>query len=131
MTVIPVEQETPVLEPLSRSGRALMHRACGDREVQRLFATGTRVDTGTWFRGARVWVGVLPDGLALIADGPRPLVQHIAAPDLHGSLYNHVTGELILAPAAGAAVRALRIDPLSAQWICARVLRGDELPACR
>jgi len=39
------------------------------------------------------------------------MAQELAAGDLRQSLYNHVTGEFLLAPAGAARVRRLRMPP--------------------
>jgi hypothetical protein len=93
--------------------RLLDDLARGD-PVSDLVRSGTRVDVGSWLGRARVWTGCVPDALLLLAAGPRPYAQRIPLSDLGESRYNHVTGELVLAPAEGADIRALKIPPLEA-----------------
>jgi hypothetical protein len=74
--------------------------------------TGSRVDVGSWFRKVRVLACVLPDELFLVAPGICPYVDRIPFSELQESLYNHVTGEVVLAPWEGPRVRKLRMSPL-------------------
>lgn len=82
-----------------------------------LLPTATRVDVGRWFRPARLWVAVGHGELVLFAPGPRPHCERIPLHALRGSLYNPVTGELVLKrsrePAPGRRVPGLRMPPLN------------------
>ncbi len=93
--------------------------------------TRTRVDTGGWLWKSRLVaccadLGELSraasgssgkagrrDGeLVLFAAGKRPFVERVPLAELGESFYNHVTGEVALAPAEGARVRTLRMSPV-------------------
>jgi hypothetical protein len=89
-----------------------------------LFATRSRVDVGWWFWSARLHAAVLGDELVLFAAGSRPFVQRTPLPAVCASLYNHVTGEVVLAPATAAAVRRLRMAPVDGQKLLA-VIKGE------
>jgi len=82
----------------------------GDAQA-RVFRTGTRVDTGGWFRQGRVLAMLDGGALTLSADGPRPFVERISLTLLRKSLYNAATGEVDLAPATGARLQRLKLDP--------------------
>jgi len=82
----------------------------------------TRVDTGRWFIRSRVRVAVTDEELILFAPGPEPYVQRIRFADLGESLYNHVTGSLVLAPARDVRVRSLRMPPVEARQILTRIV---------
>ncbi|MDA0321577.1 MAG: hypothetical protein O2923_02515 [Verrucomicrobia bacterium] len=77
-----------------------------------LIRTRTRVDVGMWFRKGRVWACMQPAELVLLAQGKRPWVQHIAHESLRESRYNHVTGEVALAPGQNLPLSSLRVKPL-------------------
>jgi hypothetical protein len=83
--------------------------------------TASRADTGGWLRRHRLWALLPPGELLLLAPGRRPVVLRIAMRKLIDSVYNHVTGELVLAPADGLAVKALRLRPVEAYQILARI----------
>ena len=112
------------LEGLRGRLRRLVASESWHEQVCLAFPTRTRTDTGLWFRSARVWAFCLRDRLALVAAGKRPYVETLAFADLRQSLYNHVMGELVLAPAGGARVRRLRIPPLEARKLLERIGAG-------
>ena len=97
----------PVTEPIgvevARLMWAMEHapRLAAVLESEAIFfahATGTRVDTGWWFVGGRVWAITTGDSLLLYAPGPRPLFDTLAFHKLRGSLYNHIVGGVALGP---------------------------------
>ncbi len=63
--------------------------------------------------------------LVLIATGIRPYLETIPFDQLQKSVYNPVTGEVVLAPADGVRVRRLRLDPVAAQALI-RQIRGKD-----
>jgi len=95
-----------------------------------LVATHTRVDVGAWGWRGRVTVGLLGDELLLLAPGRRPVVARARRADLAASLYNAVTGELILAPGGSLRQRTLRLPLVEGyailQWV--REWKGQEAP---
>jgi hypothetical protein len=76
--------------------------------------TRSRVDVGSWFRKKPVWACILKDSLLLMATGKKPYQESIPLCELRESLYNHVTGEIVLAPFEGDKVSGLRMSPLDA-----------------
>ncbi len=105
LVISPSDPEPGIRRLLAASGSA------GTSPPAGLQPTGTRMDTGLWFRQGRVWTACTPAGLVLLAPGRRPYVQTIPFTRLQGSLYNAVTGEVLLAPAPASTVRRLRMDP--------------------
>jgi len=112
--------------PLPAAVRMLLERhGLADLPVRAAARSATRVDTGRWFSGERVWVALVGDRLLLLAPGPRPLVQLLPAGAAVRAGYNHVTGGLAL-PAGAAAgppreLPAVRLDPLVARSLLAAV----------
>lgn len=90
-----------------------------------LYPTRSRVDVGYWFGRRRVWCGLWPDRLLLFAFGRRPFAQWLPVSELGESLYNHVTGEVILAPASGARCWRLRLAPLEGYEFLERVAKRE------
>ena len=82
------------------------------RPVSALVDTGTRVDTGAWGWRGRLSVCLLADELLLLAPGRRSYVERAGRPEMAASLYNAVTGELVLAPAPGLRQRTVRVSPM-------------------
>ncbi|MFZ4394097.1 MAG: hypothetical protein ACOYOU_00565 [Kiritimatiellia bacterium] len=95
-----------------------------DRSFAIFTRTGTSVDTGRWFLRGRVSVGVLGDELLLLAPGRRPFVVRAKRPEVSDSLYNAVTGELVLAPAVGLPQRTVRVSPVDGYAILRWVQDG-------
>jgi len=95
--------------------------------------TGTRTDTGLWWRRPRIWLGLYDDVLVLLAAGPEPLLRCLGRENLTGTTYNHVTGRLLLAQPMDKLsdnpepVAALAMGPIDAQRVL-RWLQGKETP---
>jgi hypothetical protein len=104
---------------LSKAERAFLDKLAAGQSVAALVRTGTTVDVGEWFRRGRV-VGVCwGDEWVMFAVGRRPFVERIPTRALTASVYNHLVGELVLAPAPEARLKQLRMSPVEA----GRVLR--------
>ena len=95
----------------------------GPASVFHVRRTDTKVDVGYWLGRRRVWACLLERELLLFALGRRPYVERIPLAQLRESRYNHVTGELVLAPIETAAVKALKVPPLAALEILAHIMR--------
>jgi len=95
----------------SRSDARLLGLLCPSDAVRMWVRTSSRMDVGRWLLSARVRVAVLDDALVLIASGPRPVAQRLPFSSVCETFYNHVTGELVLAPAPLARVSSLRVTP--------------------
>ena len=108
----PLDREAEVFGRLRKAARRLAEEAIGEDDVFVLLKSRTRVDIGGWLGRRRVWAAALADSLVLFAPGRRPCSERISFALLRGSTYNHVTGELALAPPEGAHVRSLRVSPL-------------------
>ena len=97
---------------MSSRERRLAAELSGGQEARLLVCTGTRVDVGQWLRRGRVWAAALADEMLLFASGRRPHCERVPLGRLGESVYNPVTGELVLAPAQGVRARNLRMPPL-------------------
>lgn len=111
--------------PLKRCERRLLDGLLGDEDVFAVLPTGTKIDVGKWYRRHRVCVCVLADEIILFAPGPRPLTERIALADLRDSRYNHVTGEVVLAPADGLGVDRLKVPPLEGLEMLAQIYKVE------
>ena len=92
-----------------------------------MFQSETRAEVGLWLIERRVWVVVTSTEVVLLAAGRRPLAQGIAFPHLHASLYNPVTGELVLAPDRGFRVGRVKLPPLESNQVLAQIV-GAQTP---
>ena len=97
----------------------------GDRDVYDVQSTGTKVDVGYWTGKRRIWSCLLDKQLLLFAVGRRSFVERIAFEDLRDSQYNHVTGEIVLAPIEITNVQTLKVPPLAALEMLAKFRNGD------
>ena len=79
--------------------------------------TDTLMDVGGWLCKKRICVSTKPDGLLLFAQGKTPYKEHIPFQKLQDSIYNHTTGELVIAPAEEAQTKSLKMSPLNATRI--------------
>lgn len=113
--------------PLTRKERNILERQVAAGDLLWIFRTRTRTDVGMWFHRARIWACFVPGKLVLFAGGSRPYVDEVPATALRESRYNHVTGQLILAPEAGARRVRLRMPPLESHELLAWV-RGERQP---
>ncbi len=100
----------------------------GDRPVYLLLKTTTRVDVGSWLGSARVWLACLDGEILLLAAGPRPYDVRLPASELHESVYNPVTGQLLLAPAGHRDIEPLGLPPREAYQVLAQVFEDEETP---
>jgi len=106
--------------------RRLMQRVLqGMPEPDCVMRTGSRADVGQWWNqwlgGGRLWLAMAGAELLLVAHGKRPHVERIPRESLGASQYNQVTGELVLAKAANAALRKLRVSPVDG-WLVIKLI---------
>lgn len=113
--------DDPDLLRLPGPVRALVESLPDGPAMVLLIRSHTRVDTGRWFRRPRVWIACFTDRLALAASGPRPVVAVAPFTDLRETQFNHVTGELNLAPAPDLPRRTLRMTPVDGYRILAQI----------
>jgi hypothetical protein len=83
------------------------------------------VDTGGWGLNPRLRAAVRGGELVLFAPGKRAFVETLPVAALGESRYNHVTGELVLAPAPEAQVRRLKVPPVEGQELL-EAIQGKE-----
>jgi len=110
---------------LGRARERFLKRVIGDAGVFHVRRTDTKIDVGYWLGKRRVWACVLEEELLLFARGRRTYVERIPLGELCSSRYNHVTGEIVLAPAATTRVKTLKMPPLAALEILAHLCGGD------
>ena len=98
----------------------------GNRDVFHLHITATTVDVGPWFGKRRVTCCLLDREMVLFAEGPRAYVERIPFDQIQESQYNHVTGEVVLAPRETDSLTSLKVPPLIALEILANIRNGDD-----
>lgn len=123
----PLAGTREALSLMTESEQKLLATLCGSDAVLMAVHTGTTVDVGGWVRKARVWVIATATDLVLIAAGRKPLVQKIAYGHIRASLYNHVTGELVLAPNRKFRVSHVKVHPAEGFQLLAQICDGSIL----
>ena len=98
----------------------------GNRDVYLVQQTGTKVDVGYWMGKRRVWTCLLDNEMLLFALGRVNFFDRIPFSELRDSQYNHVTGEIVLAPIEITKVQTLQVPPLAALEILAHFRTDDE-----
>ena len=126
---------SPNTEPLDDSARTdalsparnqFLASLIGPEPVFHLQITQTKLDVGAWFFKQPVCAGMLEDELLLFAPGKLPYVERVPFGELSQSEYNHVTGEVVLAPFEGTRVSSLKMPPLEGLQVLAQIRRGGQ-----
>ncbi len=117
----PLGPEAGVFKGLPKPEKELLEKLRGGDGIFLVLKTGTRVDTGGWLRKRRVWAFVFSGELVLLAGGRKSYVEKVPFGRLGEARYNHVTGELVLAPADGMRVRSVKVSPLDGYQMLAQV----------
>ncbi|MBI1337213.1 MAG: hypothetical protein GC164_09660 [Phycisphaera sp.] len=94
--------------------RELLRGQVGEESPRLMLRTGTRVDAGSWLRGAPLWLCVMSDDLVLLAVSRRRYVQKIPLDHCRASRYCAMTGELILEPVDTLRYPRLALEPADA-----------------
>lgn len=107
-------------------GVRVLAASAGAGTTDILRPTCTFTDTGLWFRQSRIRTVCIDTGLLLLAPGRRPCIQQIPFTQLGKSMYNAVTGELLLEPAPEASVRRLKMDPAAGRELMEEIIKKGE-----
>ena len=119
----PLDRESEDFTRLGEPERRLAEELLDGQSVYLLERSDTGLDVGHWMNKGLVWVAAEADELVLFAAGSRPFQEKIPFSHLYRSLYNHVTGDLVLAPAEGAKLTRIRIAPATAYQFLAQIFR--------
>jgi hypothetical protein len=76
----------------------LLQTETGGAEPRLRIRSGTRVDTGRWWRNSPVWLCATDDELIMLAVARRRFLARVALRDARASRYHHATGELVIEP---------------------------------
>jgi hypothetical protein len=113
-----------LLEKMPGVSANLLRKLIAGRDVFLIVRTGTKVDVGSWLFRGRIWLAVLDDCIVVAATargGARPLAETIPFNRLRRSQYNHVTGQLALAPAGLAGTKGLAMSPIEGRQVLAQI----------
>lgn len=138
-TGVSLELPPPITEPLTEEAWTRLLDSMGDPErhiareqledADRVYygvCTASRADVGHWLGKGVVWALALEHDLFLFAAGKRPVIERIAYGQVYRSMYNHVTGELVLAPSHNLAVERLALPPAAGYQLLAQIYRDND-----
>lgn len=117
----PLKQDADVFSLMSDAERRLFDNVVQGAPVMCLVQTSTKVDTGGWLKKAGVWAGATNSDLFMLAAGKKPFLDKIPFNELRKSIFNHVTGCLILAPGAELKISSLAMAPLDGYQLLAQI----------
>jgi hypothetical protein len=101
--------------------RRLYQNVLGDETAVVLLLTESTIEVGLLFWRSRVWLCATANCLLLFASGRRPLIQKVPFAHIQESLYNHVTGALVLAPNRKYKLAQVQLPPLAAYQVLAQI----------
>jgi hypothetical protein len=110
------------METMSSSERGLFERLLGSAKPMLVYQTNSAADVGFWLWRRRLWLCATESDLLLFAAGRKPLIQKVPFIHIQSRLYNHVTGELVLAPNRKFRVSHVELPPVEAYQVLAQVL---------
>lgn len=91
-----------------------------------LLPTGTRVDTGLWWRKSRVWLASGAGAWALLASGPEPFIQVIPFDAIERCGYNPITGELWLELSTRQPLTSFEVAAITARQLLAPLQKPEK-----
>ncbi len=112
-------------EAMSRQERELLQEMAGEAPVYYLVHSESRVDVGHWFSRGALWAATTDTELVLFAVGKRPFFEKVPFAYLRKSMYNHVTGEVILAPAESTRVHGVKVTPEQGYQVLAQIYKEE------
>lgn len=89
----------------------LLQSETGAAEPRLCVRTGTRVDTGRWWRRSPVWLCATEGELIMLAVARRRFFARIPLRDAHASRYHHATGELVIEPGEELPLNRFKLPP--------------------
>ncbi len=124
-----LEYETSSFQLLGDPEKRLAEELFQADPVYTLDKTETTADVGHWLSNGIVWAATTADRLILFAAGRRPYVEEIPFGMLRKSVYNQVTGEIVLGPAKDLKTTKLRMPPAPAYQLLAQIYQQEETNA--
>jgi hypothetical protein len=72
-----------------------------------------------------VWSAATTKEVVLFAAGRRPFIEEIPFTHLYKSLYNHITGEVVFAPAEAESMTRIRLSPSHGFQLLAQIYQEN------
>jgi len=108
--------------------RELLRSEIGEQSPRLTLRTGTRIDTGRWWRSTPVWLCITDDQLVLLAGSKRRYSERIDLADCRESRYCPLTGQLVIEPIERPRFGRLRLSPSRALQAL-RLIQGEQSPS--
>lgn len=124
LTAPPADRFAPILQLMKQAERNLLAELCGADEILLILKTDSIVDVGGWFVRGHLWACTTRRDLNLFASGRKPAFQKTPLASLRQSLYNHVTGEVVLAPDRELRLTRVQVAPLDGYQLLAQIYQG-------
>lgn len=105
-----------------------MQTETGIAEPRLCVRSGTRVDTGRWWRRSPVWLCVTDHELIMLAVARRRFFARIALREARASRYHHATGELVIEPGEDLPLQRFQLPPDDALRILHLIHTSTEAP---
>lgn len=122
----PLQADAEIFADMSPSERAVFQECSAGEPTFVLVKTKSVIDTGGWFANGRIWIAALKSDLILMAAGKKPMLERIPFLHIQESLYNHVTGELVLAPPRGIRTTSVAMTPIDGYQFLAQIYTNKE-----
>lgn len=87
----------------------LLQTETGTAEPRLCIRSGTRVDTGRWWRRSPVWLCVTDHELIMLAVARRRFFARIALREAGASRYHHASGELVIEPGEALPLQSFKL----------------------
>ncbi len=113
---------------MTRQEAALLSAELGEQSPVLTLCTGTRVDTGRWWRRSRLWLIVTECDLLLLAARKRRFIQRQPLSACRDSTYAHTTGMLLLEPRETWRYAAVSLPPTDAMKVLGHLETAGTTP---
>lgn len=106
----------------------LLKAETGGAEPRLCLRSGTRVDTGRWWRRSPVWLCVTGDELVMLAVARRRFLARVPLRDAGASRYHPASGELVVEPGEGLPLNRFKLPVHDALRLLSFLQSPSEVP---
>lgn len=116
--VDPVDKEAEIDSLKKKKDRVFLKALLPDGDkVYLISRTGTRVDTGGWFFGSRMWLVVTEKGVVLAARGRKKYIHRLNFTDISDVVWNGITKRVVINERNAEAPISLKLTNIAAKKI--------------
>ncbi len=109
------------LNYMTENEKQLFQNLRGTAKIFMTLCSDTKIDTGSWLKKSHLWLACTENSLLLWAAGKKSFSIKIPYDLLKESIYNHITGELILFPAPQLKYKNIKVSPQDGFQILAQI----------